>query len=67
MNEYRFASDVGHLSVIYQNLSASEKKSVLLVPDPESQFIVEVDASDANVGAVLPQSSPCDVKVHSCA
>ncbi len=25
VNEHRFASDVGHLSAIYQNLSASEK------------------------------------------
>ncbi len=25
VNEHRFASDLGHLSAIYQNLSASEK------------------------------------------
>ncbi len=25
INKHRFASDVGHLSAIYQNLSASEK------------------------------------------
>ncbi len=25
VNEHRFAFDVGHLTVIYQNLSASEK------------------------------------------
>ncbi len=37
---------------------------VLLVPDPKSQFIVEVDASDVGVGAVLSQRSLCDGKVH---
>ncbi len=40
---------------------------VLLVPDPESQFIVEVNASDVGVGAVLSQRSLCDGKVHPCA
>ncbi len=40
---------------------------VLLVPDPESQFIVKVDASDVGFGAVLSQRSLCDGKVHPCA
>ncbi len=31
VNEHRFASDVGHLSAIYQNLSASEKNRAKIV------------------------------------
>ena len=40
---------------------------ILTQPDPELQFIVEVDASDTRVGAVLSQRSPSDQKVHPCA
>lgn len=39
---------------------------VLTMPDPMRKFIVEVDASDSGVGAVLSQRSK-DGKVHPCA
>ena len=39
---------------------------ILIMPNPELQFILEVDASDTGVGAVLSQRGP-DGKVHPCA
>ena len=40
---------------------------ILVHPDPEGQFIVELDASNTGVGAVLSQRSAGDSKVHPCA
>ena len=39
---------------------------ILVMPEPEVQFILEVSASDTGVGAVLSQWAP-DGKVHPCA
>lgn len=40
---------------------------VLTQVDPELQFVMEVDASDTGVGAILSQRSPTDHKLHPCA
>lgn len=40
---------------------------ILTVPDPSRQFVVEVDASNDGVGAVLSQRSTEDHKLHPCA
>ncbi|XP_068504911.1 uncharacterized protein [Syngnathus scovelli] len=40
---------------------------ILRVPDPDRQFVVEVDASNVGVGAVLSQRSRQDDRLHPCA
>uniref|UniRef100_A0A673AT68 Gypsy retrotransposon integrase-like protein 1 n=1 Tax=Sphaeramia orbicularis TaxID=375764 RepID=A0A673AT68_9TELE len=40
---------------------------ILSVLDPARQFVVEVDASDLGVGAVISQRSPKDNRLHPCA
>uniref|UniRef100_A0A9J7Z1R4 Retrotransposon gag domain-containing protein n=1 Tax=Cyprinus carpio carpio TaxID=630221 RepID=A0A9J7Z1R4_CYPCA len=40
---------------------------ILVAPDPTWQFVVEVDASEVGVGAVLSQRAASDDKVHPCA
>ncbi|KAF7640601.1 hypothetical protein LDENG_00031180, partial [Lucifuga dentata] len=40
---------------------------ILQLPEPDRQLVVEVDASDVDVGAVLSQRSVEDNKLHPCA
>lgn len=39
---------------------------ILQMPDPDLQFLVEVDASEVGVGGVLFQRSSSDHKLHLC-
>ncbi|KAK3567781.1 hypothetical protein QTP86_026451, partial [Hemibagrus guttatus] len=41
--------------------------SILTLPDPTRQFIVEVDASNLGVGVVLSQHNPRGNRLHPCA
>lgn len=40
---------------------------ILTIPDPQRQFMVEVDASNEGIGGVLSQRSAEDNKMHPCA
>lgn len=44
-----------------------EPAPILTQPDTKLQFVVEVDASDVRVGAILSQRSSADGKLHPCA
>ncbi|KAL0198466.1 hypothetical protein M9458_007006, partial [Cirrhinus mrigala] len=55
-------------NVAFSNLkSRFVSAPILVAPDPTRQFVVEVDASEVGVGAVLSQRSPSDNKMHPCA
>ncbi|KAK9513191.1 hypothetical protein VZT92_026747 [Zoarces viviparus] len=52
----------------FQNLKLRFTSApILRVPDPDRQFVVEVDASDIGVGGVLSQRSATDQNLHPCA
>lgn len=46
---------------------SSLQPPILMIPYPERQFVVEVDASGMGVEAVLSQQSPDDQKLNPCA
>lgn len=39
---------------------------VLILPDPQRQFVVKVNASNEGIGAVLSQSSAKNNRLHPC-
>lgn len=40
---------------------------IVQVPDPDHQFVVEVDAYDVGLGEVISQRMSSDHKLHPCA
>ena len=51
----------GHLKALFTSAP------MLAHPDPSMAFTVEVDASEAGIGAVLSQRSGTPPKLHPCA
>ncbi len=47
--------------------TAEQRAISFIAPDPSRQFVVEVDASEVGVGAVLSERSSTDDKMHPCA
>ncbi|KAL0147989.1 hypothetical protein M9458_056716, partial [Cirrhinus mrigala] len=55
-------------NVAFTNLkSRFVSAPILVAPDPTRQFVVEADASEVGVGAVLSQRASSDDKMHACA
>ncbi len=52
--------DFDHLKSLFTS------SPILVTPDVIRQFIVEVDASEVGIGAILSQRSAVDDKVHPC-
>ncbi|XP_061698186.1 uncharacterized protein LOC133512493 [Syngnathoides biaculeatus] len=53
--------------VTFNRLKASFTAApILIVPDPDRQFMVEVDSSNLGIGAILSQRSPKDGRIHPC-
>ncbi len=53
---------------VFANLkSRFSSAPILVTPDPTRQFVVEVDASEVGVGAVLSQRTSSDDKMYPCA
>uniref|UniRef100_A0A8C6PAB7 Gypsy retrotransposon integrase-like protein 1 n=3 Tax=Nothobranchius TaxID=28779 RepID=A0A8C6PAB7_NOTFU len=64
--QVRFVWDVGANRAFTELKRRFSTAPILTQPDPSKQFIVEVDASESGVGAVLSQRAS-DNKVHPCA
>ncbi|XP_028324820.1 uncharacterized protein LOC114476995 [Gouania willdenowi] len=62
---FNWSAEAGGAFVKLKTLFCSAP--ILSHPDPSSQFVIEVDASDSGIGAVLSQRSVSDQKLHPCA